>query len=120
MRTECVATEVLTDVRGRATGGEDPEVGELGRNGDGIGDGRGAGEDVAESFEGAGQVEGFVHAGRRISASIKRTRTPFCARTMAVLMLVVVFPSWGKALVMRMILGGAPSEESSRDVRRAR
>ena len=55
--------------------------------------------------------------GRRRSASINRTRVPFCASTMAVLMLVVVFPSCGKALVTRMTLGGAPSEVSSKDVR---
>ena len=44
---------------------------------------------------------------------------PFCASTTAVLMLVVVLPSRGNALVIRMVLGGAPTEVSN-DVRRAR
>ena len=58
--------------------------------------------------------------GRRKSASIKRTFTPFCASTIEQLILVVVFPSCGSALVMRIIFGGAPSEESKREVRSAR
>src|SRR6476659_7770984 len=58
--------------------------------------------------------------GRRRSASISNTRVPFCANTVAVLMLVVVLPSCGKALVMRIVLGGAPSEVKSKDVRKAR
>src|SRR5579872_2983022 len=58
--------------------------------------------------------------GRRISASIKRTRTPFWASTTAQLMLVVVLPSCGRALVTMMTLGGAPRFDRSREVRRAR
>src|SRR5579871_4617164 len=58
--------------------------------------------------------------GRRRSASIRRTRTPFCARTTAVLILVVVLPSCGRALVTIMTLGGAPMLDSNREVRRAR
>src|SRR5208282_114523 len=58
--------------------------------------------------------------GRRKSASTSRTRTPFCASTMAVLMLVVVLPSWGRALVTMMTLGGAPRLESKSEVRSAR
>src|SRR3954452_22054324 len=44
--------------------------------------------------------------GRRKSASTSSTRAPFCASTTAVLMLVVVFPSCGNALVISMTLGG--------------
>src|SRR3954469_11242222 len=58
--------------------------------------------------------------GRRRSASISRTRVPFCARTVAVLTLVVVLPSCGRALVIRIIFGGAPTEVSRSDVRSAR
>src|SRR5437762_6837216 len=58
--------------------------------------------------------------GRRRSASISSTRVPFCARTVAVFMRVVVFPSWGRALVMRIVFGGAPSDGSNSDVRKAR
>src|SRR5208282_6717946 len=58
--------------------------------------------------------------GRRRSASISNTRTPFCARTTAQLMLVVVFPSCGSALVTMITLGGAPRLESNNEVRRAR
>src|SRR5208282_6819639 len=58
--------------------------------------------------------------GRRKSASTRRTRTPFCASTIAVLMLVVVLPSCGRALVTMMTLGGAPRLESRSEVRRAR
>ena len=58
--------------------------------------------------------------GRRRSASMSRTRIPFCARTTAQLMLVVVLPSWGSALVTIITLGGAPRLESSSEVRSAR
>src|SRR5215469_17938270 len=58
--------------------------------------------------------------GLRRSASTNRTREPFCASTIDVLMAVVLFPSWGSALVMRMIFGGDPSELSSKEVRKAR
>src|SRR5580700_7041743 len=58
--------------------------------------------------------------GRRKSQSISRTRTPFWANTTAQLMLVVLLPSWGRALVTIMTLGGAPRWERRRDVRRAR
>src|SRR5882724_4995178 len=39
---------------------------------------------------------------------------------MAELMAVVVFPSWGRALVTMMTFGGAPRLESNSEVRRAR
>src|SRR5580693_2012832 len=58
--------------------------------------------------------------GRLRSASISRTRTPFCASTTAQLMLVVVFPSCGSALVIMITLGGAPRFDNNREVRRAR
>src|SRR3954469_20848796 len=58
--------------------------------------------------------------GRRMSQSTSKTLPPFCARTIAVFTLVVVLPSCGRALVMRMILGGEPSDESRIDVLRAR
>src|SRR5437660_7740667 len=58
--------------------------------------------------------------GRRKSASIKSTRTPFCARTTAQLILVVVLPSCGRALVTMMIFGGEPTFDNSSEVRRAR
>ena len=58
--------------------------------------------------------------GRRMSASTSSTRDPFCESTMAVLMLVVVLPSWGRALVIRITFGGAPLEDSRIDVRNAR
>src|SRR5690349_17066507 len=58
--------------------------------------------------------------GRRRSASIRRTRVPFCARTTAVLMLVVVLPSRGRALVTKIVFGGAPREVRSKEVRKAR
>src|SRR5271170_2871596 len=51
---------------------------------------------------------------------MSRTRTPFCASTIAVLMLVVVLPSCGRALVTMMTFGGAPRLESSNEVRSAR
>ena len=43
-------------------------------------------------------------AGRFSSTS--STRTPFCASTMAVFMLVVVLPSCGRALVMSLMILG--------------
>src|ERR1700675_1133511 len=46
--------------------------------------------------------------GRRKSAATSRARTPLCASTFAVLMLVVVLPSCGRALVTIITLGGAP------------
>src|SRR3954464_1951867 len=58
--------------------------------------------------------------GRRISQSTSRTLPPFCASTIAVFTLVVVLPSWGRALVMRMIFGGEPREERRMEVRSAR
>src|SRR3954467_3861418 len=58
--------------------------------------------------------------GRRISQSTSSTLPPFCASTMAVFTLVVVLPSCGRALVMRMTLGGEPRDESRIDVLRAR
>src|SRR5579884_2295325 len=58
--------------------------------------------------------------GRRRSASTNSTRAPFCASTTAVLMLVVVLPSCGSALVTRMTFGGAPVEERRMEVRSAR
>src|SRR4051812_42574260 len=58
--------------------------------------------------------------GRRISASTRSTFPPFCASTIAVLMLVVVLPSCGKALVTIITLGAEPIEDSNIDVRRAR
>src|SRR5579863_7961898 len=58
--------------------------------------------------------------GRLRSQSTSRTRTPFCASTTAQLMLVVLLPSWGRALVTMMTLGGAPRWESRSEVRRAR
>src|ERR1700704_4024950 len=58
--------------------------------------------------------------GRLKSASISRTRTPFWARTTAQLMLVVLLPSCGNALVIIITLGGAPRLDNSREVRRAR
>src|SRR3954469_6309543 len=58
--------------------------------------------------------------GRRISQSTSKTLPPFCARTMAVFTLVVVLPSCGRALVMRITLGGEPRDESRIDVLRAR
>src|SRR5258708_26562071 len=51
---------------------------------------------------------------------MRRTRTPFCASTMAVLMLVVVLPSCGRALVTMMTLGGAPRFDRRSEVRSAR
>src|SRR4029077_5263896 len=54
------------------------------------------------------------------SASTRRTRLPFWARTTAEFMLTVVLPSWGKALVTKTTFGGAPKEESRIDVRNAR
>src|SRR6185312_12586302 len=58
--------------------------------------------------------------GRRISPSTSNTLPPFCASTMAVLMLVVVLPSCGSALVTIMILGAAPIEDSKIEVLNAR
>src|ERR1035441_9367917 len=58
--------------------------------------------------------------GRRRSASRSRTRLPRCAKTKAEFALIVVFPSCGDALVMRIILGGAPNEERRIEVRSAR
>src|ERR1035441_10806767 len=58
--------------------------------------------------------------GRRRSASISRTRLPRCAKTKAEFALIVVFPSCGNALVMRITLGGAPNEERRIEVRSAR
>src|SRR3954469_2700369 len=58
--------------------------------------------------------------GRRISQSTSKTLPPFCARTIAVLTLVVVLPSCGSALVIRMTLGGEPSDDNKMEVRRAR
>src|SRR5437660_9168003 len=51
---------------------------------------------------------------------MRRTRTPFCASTMDVLVLVVVLPSCGRALVTIITLGGAPRLESRSEVRSAR
>ncbi len=59
--------------------------------------------------------------GRLRSASISRTRRmPSWASTIAQLMLVVVFPSCGSALVIMITLGGAPRFDNSNDVRSAR
>src|SRR6185312_11091411 len=58
--------------------------------------------------------------GRRMSPSTSRTLPPFCANTIAVLMLVVVLPSCGRALVTMMIFGAAPIEDSRIEVRSAR
>src|SRR4051812_19859507 len=58
--------------------------------------------------------------GRRRSASISSTRAPFCASTTAVLMLVVVFPSCGNALVISRTFGGAPVADNRMEVRSAR
>src|SRR5450432_81874 len=71
-------------------------------------------------LRGPGRLRFLWTLGRRMSASMRSTRTPFWARTIAVLMLVVVLPSWGRALVTRMILGGAPREDKRSEVRRAR
>src|SRR3954471_10170039 len=58
--------------------------------------------------------------GRRISQSTNSTFPPFCARTIAVLTLVVVLPSCGRALVIKMTFGGEPSDDNKIDVRSAR
>src|SRR5437667_11650881 len=55
-----------------------------------------------------------------MSQSTSRTLPPFWARTMAVFTLVVVLPSWGRALVIKMILGGAPNDDNRIEVRKAR
>src|SRR3984957_5727491 len=58
--------------------------------------------------------------GRRRSASMRRTRLPRWAKTTAEFALIVVFPSWGEALVTRTTLGGVPKEDSRMEVRRGR
>src|SRR3954471_15752361 len=58
--------------------------------------------------------------GRRISASTSNTLPPFCARTIAVLILVVVLPSCGNTLVTMMTFGADPMDERRMDVRSAR
>src|SRR6266404_3360668 len=58
--------------------------------------------------------------GRRISASTSNTFPPFCANTIAVLMLVVVLPSWGNALVTMITLGADPIDDNNIEVRKAR
>src|SRR6202035_6135039 len=58
--------------------------------------------------------------GRRRSPSISRTRVPFWASTIAELTLVVVLPSSGSALVMRITFGGPPGNVRSSEVRNAR
>ena len=49
-----------------------------------------------------------------MSQSTSSTFPPFCARTIAVFTLVVVLPSWGRALVIKMILGGALAHADDR------
>src|SRR6202162_3590324 len=62
----------------------------------------------------------FSMPGRRRSASTRRTRLPRCANTSAEFALIVVFPSWGRALVTRTTFGGAPNADKRIEVRSAR
>src|SRR5579863_4805628 len=62
----------------------------------------------------------LLRLGRRMSASTKSTRAPCCARAAAQLRLVVVLPSAGKALVMRMTLVEASAFIKRIEVRKER
>ncbi len=65
-------------------------------------------------------AQGFVTAGTAQVGIDQKTRAPFWARTIAVLMLVVVFPSWGRALVIRITFGGPPRSAKGRYKRAVR
>ncbi len=63
----------------------------------------------------------FVNAGpAKIRINQYEPAFPFAPAQLLQLRLVVVLPSWGRALVIRMTLGGPPREVSSREVRKAR
>src|SRR5437762_12138982 len=58
--------------------------------------------------------------GRRKSASISSARLPCCAREIAMFTLVTVLPAFGRALVTKIVIGGAAELDSKLEVRSAR
>src|SRR6185369_15621060 len=58
--------------------------------------------------------------GRRRSQSIIKTCAPVCASMNAVLIPVVVFPSAGWLDVIKIVFGGFPADDKSKEVRKCR
>ena len=78
-----------------------------------------SGQNIAEAAARA-HAERLVDAGPAKVGIDEQNSNPFCARTTAQLMLVVVLPSCGSALVTIITLGGAAEVGKEEGVRSAR